>query len=146
MYPTPNERSSYSPAWPCYHFRFGWRSERLSRRLVILTTQPSQFHSIPGHYLPERHYPPHETRAPSFSFGIRTEYRQRDTRPAPNSYTIPVMIGPKTISMPSSPAYSLSARPTRGGFSEDLKRVRLEGTIQSTPALWTPRYYEHPAT
>ena len=36
MYPTPNERSSYSPAWPCDHFRFGRRSERLSRRLVFV--------------------------------------------------------------------------------------------------------------
>ena len=35
MYPTPNEFSSYSPAWPCAHFRFGRRSERLSRRLVL---------------------------------------------------------------------------------------------------------------
>ena len=31
----PNKRSSYSPAWPCAHFRFGRRSERLSRRLVV---------------------------------------------------------------------------------------------------------------
>ena len=32
----PNERSSYSPAWPCDHSRFGRRSERLSRRLVSI--------------------------------------------------------------------------------------------------------------
>ena len=28
--------SSYSPAWPCAHFRFGRRSDRLSRRLVFI--------------------------------------------------------------------------------------------------------------
>ena len=36
IYPTLNELSSYSPAWPYAHFCFGRRSERLSRRLVVI--------------------------------------------------------------------------------------------------------------
>ena len=49
IYPTPNELSSYSPAWPCAHFRFSRRSKRLSRRLVYfsfgcITSKPGVQH------------------------------------------------------------------------------------------------------
>ena len=37
MYPTPNELSSYSPAWPCAHFRLAGGVNALAGVLFLLT-------------------------------------------------------------------------------------------------------------
>ena len=36
MYPTPNELSSYSPAWPCAHFRLAGGVNALAGVLLLL--------------------------------------------------------------------------------------------------------------
>ena len=38
MYPTPNELSSYSPAWPCAHFRLAGGVNALAGVLFIFQT------------------------------------------------------------------------------------------------------------
>ena len=41
MYPTPNELSSYSPAWPCAHFRLAGGVNALAG--VLLLNYPVNF-------------------------------------------------------------------------------------------------------
>ena len=61
--------------------------------------------------------------APSYSFGSRTRYAQKEKTPAPNSYTMPNMIGIEIPSKSAPPAFSMRGRPRIGGFSEDLQKV-----------------------
>ena len=61
--------------------------------------------------------------APSYSFGSRTRYAQKEKTPAPNSYTMPNMIGMEIPSKSAPPAFSMRGRPKIGGFSEDLQKV-----------------------
>lgn len=81
--------------------------------------------SLLGQYSPEKFHPPHETKAPCFTFKTRTKYSFKDPTPSPNSYSLPPLIGPRGVNKASAPAYSLSGRSTIGGFSEDLQKVRV---------------------
>ena len=87
------------------------------------------FDSFLGQYSPEKFHPPHEKKAPCFTFKTRTKYSFKDPTPSPNSYSLPPLIGPKGVNKASAPAYSLSGRSTIGGFSEDLQKVRVNVLI-----------------
>ncbi|XP_063770536.1 protein CIMAP1D [Pseudophryne corroboree] len=74
----------------------------------------------PGVYKPEKCLIPTHRKPPSYSMGSRTRYRSLNQVPAPNTYSLPPVIGPRAPVKVSAPAFSLSGRPNRGGHSEDL--------------------------
>lgn len=77
----------------------------------------------PGSYVPEKRPPPNEKHAPAFTMGGRTRYRKRDTNPSPNSYSLPVLLGPHIPNRPSSACYSMTGRLTIGGFDTDYAKT-----------------------
>lgn len=62
--------------------------------------------------------------APAYSFGTRHRERKSDNAPGPNNYTLPQIIGKRDASKTSAPQYSMVGRNTKGGFDEDLTKVR----------------------
>ncbi|XP_075963654.1 outer dense fiber protein 3-like protein 2a isoform X1 [Anarhichas minor] len=75
----------------------------------------------PGAYSPEKAPPVNaHHRPPSYTIGSRTRYRSVDSVPAPNSYSLPNLLGCQAPNKPSSACYSFSARRKVGAPSEDL--------------------------
>ncbi|XP_068608456.1 outer dense fiber protein 3-like protein 2a [Brachionichthys hirsutus] len=75
----------------------------------------------PGAYSPEKAPPLNAHQRPRcYTIGTRTRYRSVDPVPAPNSYSLPNVLGPQVPHKPSSASYSLSSRRTVGAPSEDL--------------------------
>uniref|UniRef100_A0A3P8V7B0 Outer dense fiber of sperm tails 3-like 2a n=1 Tax=Cynoglossus semilaevis TaxID=244447 RepID=A0A3P8V7B0_CYNSE len=75
----------------------------------------------PGAYSPEK-APPlnNHVRAPSYSMGSRTRYRSSDAVPAPNSYSLPNLLGCQVPTKASSASFSFSGRRKVGDPTEDL--------------------------
>ena len=46
MYPTPNELSSYSPAWPCAHFRLAGGVNALAGVLLTIRLRAGDFYAV----------------------------------------------------------------------------------------------------
>ncbi|XP_015266702.1 PREDICTED: outer dense fiber protein 3-like protein 2 [Gekko japonicus] len=86
----------------------------------------------PGAYSPERFPPPSQHRPPSFSMGARTKYRPVDHIPAPSSYTLPTLLGPRIPSKPSSPCFTISGRINRNSYCEDLSKTPGPGGYSTT--------------
>uniref|UniRef100_A0A8D0GQ94 CIMAP1 family member D n=1 Tax=Sphenodon punctatus TaxID=8508 RepID=A0A8D0GQ94_SPHPU len=113
---------------PCYYVepqvtRFG-RSGGPSYSMLARSKPTGQpWTPGPGMYSPERAPPLTQQRSPSFSMGSRTKYRQVDPVPAPNSYTLPSLLGPRVPSKSSSPGFTVSGLNKRGGYSEDLSQT-----------------------
>ncbi|XP_063075803.1 outer dense fiber protein 3-like protein 2a [Engraulis encrasicolus] len=95
----------------------------------------------PGAYSPEKAPPVNlHHRPPSYSMGSRTRYRATDTVPAPNSYTLPSLMGTPAPNKPASPCYTLSARRKTGSASEDLAMTPGPGKYNSTdPSVYLHR-------
>ncbi|XP_054470615.1 outer dense fiber protein 3-like protein 2a [Anoplopoma fimbria] len=75
----------------------------------------------PGAYSPEKAPPLNaHHRPPSYTIGSRTRYRSVDAVPAPNSYSLPNLLGCQVPNKPSSASYSFSGRLKVGAPSEDL--------------------------
>ncbi|XP_071486674.1 ciliary microtubule associated protein 1A-like [Diadema antillarum] len=73
----------------------------------------------PYAYSPEKVHPQGERHAPVYSMGARTRFRKRDQAPAPNNYTVPVLIGSNIPNKYSSASYSMTGRPHVGSYLED---------------------------
>ncbi|XP_056282738.1 outer dense fiber protein 3-like protein 2a [Pseudoliparis swirei] len=73
----------------------------------------------PGAYSPEKAPPIHHG-PPSYTMGSRTRYRSVDPVPAPNSYSLPSLLGGSAPNKPSTAGYSFSGRRQVGGPSVDL--------------------------
>ncbi|KAH0625814.1 hypothetical protein JD844_034097 [Phrynosoma platyrhinos] len=86
----------------------------------------------PATYSPERVPPPAQQRPPSYSIGARTKYRLVDPVPAPNSYTLPSLLGPRVPSKPSSPSFTITGWNARGSYSEDLRQTPGPGCYKTT--------------
>ena len=85
----------------------------------------------PGTYYNEKCHPQGEKNAPMYSMTSRTRYRQFDSNPAPNNYSLPSMLGSKVIGKESSASYSLTSRPGIGGFDEDLAKAPGSATYKT---------------
>ncbi|CAG5866623.1 unnamed protein product [Menidia menidia] len=95
----------------------------------------------PGAYSPERAPPltPHR-RPPSYTIGNRTRYRSVDAVPAPNSYSLPNLLGCQVPHKPSSASYSFSGRSAVGGPTEDLAMTPGPGKYSSiNPDIYRQR-------
>lgn len=95
----------------------------LFSRLFLLATKAPFKTPGPGTYSNERVHPQGERHAPRYSMAARTRYRKRDSNPAPNSYSLPQLVGPKIINKSASSAYSMTGRSKINGFDEDLART-----------------------
>ncbi|XP_053312099.1 outer dense fiber protein 3-like protein 2 [Spea bombifrons] len=82
------------------------------------TTSPG-----PGSYSPEKSLIPSHHRPPSYSISSRTRYRSIDQVPAPNTYSLPPVLGSHVKDKVSAPAFSVSGRYRHGGYSEDLAQT-----------------------
>ncbi|XP_024131922.1 outer dense fiber protein 3-like protein 2a [Oryzias melastigma] len=95
----------------------------------------------PGAYNPERAPPVNsQRRTPSYTIGPRTRYRSVDPVPAPNSYSLPNLLGSQVPNKPSSASYSFSGRRGVGGPTEDLAKTPGPGQYSSTnPDIYRQR-------
>lgn len=85
----------------------------------------------PDAYASERCPPTTGSRAPSYTFGLRTALFSRQKTPAPNSYSLPTLVGSKSVDKSSSPAYSMTGRSRIGGFHQDTKQTPGPGAYSS---------------
>ncbi|XP_058472132.1 outer dense fiber protein 3-like protein 2a [Solea solea] len=75
----------------------------------------------PGAYSPEKAPPLNaQHRPPSYTISSRTRYRCVDAVPAPNSYSLPNLLGCQVPNKSSSASFSFSGRSKVGAPSEDL--------------------------
>ena len=82
-------------------------------------------------YHAEKVNPLRESKAPAYSFGLKTGLLQmKSTTPSPNSYTLPSLIGSNIVGKRSNAAYSMTGRSKIGSFHEDLRKVRWSGVLQ----------------
>ncbi|XP_061650517.1 outer dense fiber protein 3-like protein 2a isoform X2 [Phyllopteryx taeniolatus] len=89
----------------------------------------------PGTYSPEKAPPLNaQRRPPAYTMGARTRYRSVDAVPAPNSYTLPKLLGNQVPDKASAVSYSMSARrpsvdlaqsPGPGGYNSTHPDVYL---------------------
>uniref|UniRef100_A0A3Q3KTZ1 Outer dense fiber of sperm tails 3-like 2a n=1 Tax=Mastacembelus armatus TaxID=205130 RepID=A0A3Q3KTZ1_9TELE len=87
----------------------------------------------PGAYSPEKAPPLNAHRKPpSYTIGARTRYRSVDAVPAPNSYSLPNLLGCQVPNKLSSASYSFSGRRKVGAPSEDLSMSPGPGKYNST--------------
>ncbi|XP_071390253.1 outer dense fiber protein 3-like protein 2a [Centroberyx affinis] len=95
----------------------------------------------PGAYSPEKAPPLNShRRPPSYTIGTRTRYRCVDAVPAPNSYTLPNLLGTQVPNKPCSASYSFLGRRKVGAPSEDLSMTPGPGQYNSTnPNIYLQR-------
>ncbi|CAH3196543.1 unnamed protein product [Porites evermanni] len=67
---------------------------------------------------------------PSYSFGSRTPYNKKDNFPGPDTYTMPPVLGSKSVGKTSAPCYSMTGRSKIGSFHEDLQKTPGAGTYK----------------
>ncbi|KAM8939145.1 protein CIMAP1D [Pelodytes ibericus] len=77
----------------------------------------------PGSYSPERCLVPTHHRTPCYSIGSRTRYRSSDQVPAPNTYSLPPVLGSHAAGKVSAPAFSVAGKCRHGGYAEDLAQT-----------------------
>lgn len=58
----------------------------------------------------------------------RTRYRKRDQQPAANKYSLPILLGSRVPNKKSYPSYSMTGRPTVGGYLEDVAKAPGPGS------------------
>ena len=95
-----------------------------TRLITLRVASTAIFFFLIDAYAAEKVPPLKEKKAPSYSFGLRTRYAQKDGNPAPNQYTLPNLTGGKVPNKYSSSAYSLTGRSKIGSFHEDMQKVR----------------------
>ncbi|KAK2842167.1 hypothetical protein Q5P01_012367 [Channa striata] len=77
----------------------------------------------PGDYFPEGTGKAVFHSAPAYSLSGRTKAISLNQTPGPASYSLPPVLGPKTVATSSVPSYSLCGRSKSGSFHEDLKKT-----------------------
>ncbi|XP_039989455.1 outer dense fiber protein 3-B isoform X2 [Xiphias gladius] len=108
-------------------FSFGKRHEQASSycspgpRYLI----PSNITSAgrDGQYSPEHSGKSIFHSAPAYSLSGRSKDITTNQTPGPASYTLPPVLGCKTVTTSAAPAYSLCRRSQSGSFHEDLKKT-----------------------
>jgi len=84
----------------------------------------------PGRYSPEKAGQTAYYKAASYSFGARTKGSKHDKSPAPNNYSLPSILGGKSIAVTSAPNYSMTGRSKIGACDEDLSKTPGPGTYK----------------
>lgn len=77
----------------------------------------------PGRYVPEHSVKSVLPCPPAYSLSGRIKERGRDKTPGPASYSLPAVLGPRTVSTSSMPAWTLCGRNTNRSFHQDLSKT-----------------------
>uniref|UniRef100_A0A3Q2TDA1 Ciliary microtubule associated protein 1B n=1 Tax=Fundulus heteroclitus TaxID=8078 RepID=A0A3Q2TDA1_FUNHE len=77
----------------------------------------------PGQYSPERSGKMTIRSAPAYSLFGRRRDRSNAQTPGPATYTLPPMLGHKTVVAPSAPNYTLQGRSKTASFHEDRNKT-----------------------
>ncbi|XP_069018809.1 ciliary microtubule associated protein 1B [Embiotoca jacksoni] len=77
----------------------------------------------PGHYAPENSGKSVFHSAPAHSLSGRSKENTIIQTPGPATYTLPPVLGPRTVVTTTAPTYSLIGRNKNGSFHEDLKKT-----------------------
>ncbi|XP_040894725.1 outer dense fiber protein 3-B [Toxotes jaculatrix] len=77
----------------------------------------------PGHYFPEHSGKLIFHSAPAYSLSGRSKDTSINQTPGPASYSLPPVLGPKTVVTSAAPTYSLRGRSQIGSFYEDVKKT-----------------------
>ncbi|XP_041795621.1 outer dense fiber protein 3-B [Chelmon rostratus] len=86
--------------------------------------EPESFTSPgPGKYSPERADKQICHSAPAFSLSGRGKDIRGCETPGPATYTLPPVLGPKTMTTPTAPSYLICGRRKTGSFLEDLQKT-----------------------
>lgn len=94
----------------------------------------------PGRYSPEKAGQNAYKKAASYSFGARTKGSKHDKSPAPNSYSLPKILGGKSIAVRSAPNFSMTGRSKIGSCDEDLSKTPGPGTYKVVePSIYKKR-------
>ena len=110
-------------------------SLRFSPSLTLPSTMPNELlrsllYFYTAAYCAEKVNPLRESKAPAYSFGLKTGLLQmKSTTPSPNAYTLPSLIGSNTVSKRSNAAFSMTGRSKIGSFHEDLRKVRRPSNV-----------------
>lgn len=73
----------------------------------------------PNEYHVEKIHPLEEPNAPAYSMGLRTRYWECSPSPAPNSYTLPGTLGPRSPITTSAPCVSMASSASVWGYATD---------------------------
>ncbi|XP_072241288.1 ciliary microtubule associated protein 1B-like [Leuresthes tenuis] len=87
----------------------------------------------PGKYSPERGEKLIFHNAPAFSLTGRSKDLSNNSTPGPAKYTLPPMLGPNTVNIPSAPSYTFSGRSETGSFLQDLKKTPGPASYKAVP-------------
>lgn len=94
-----------------------WKKKYIYTMIFVSNSHLAAYHT--GKVNPVR-----ESKAPAYSFGLKTSLLQtKSTTPSPNSYTLPSLIGSSIVCKRSNAAYSITGRSKIGSFHEDLQKV-----------------------
>nr|XP_056707960.1 outer dense fiber protein 3 [Euleptes europaea] len=77
----------------------------------------------PASYSPERSQKMVYKSAPKYSMSSRHRGAKTDSTPGPNTYTIPQVFGPYTVTTTASPSYTMAGKGKFGYFHEDLHKT-----------------------
>ncbi|KAG9340026.1 hypothetical protein JZ751_022137 [Albula glossodonta] len=106
------------------------------------TGQPA--YSLYGKYAPEKSGKSAYFGHPAYSMSPRTKGFTNAVSPGPAAYTLPAVLGTKSVNKPSAPNFSLTGRSKVGSFHEDLQKTPGPGTYKIVePAAYKykpPRY------
>ena len=94
-------------------------------------------------YHTEKVHPVRESRAPSYSFGLKPELPSRRVHaanPSPSAYTLPSLTGSNIVSKRSNPSFSMTGRSKIGSFQEDTRKVSdkwfTESDVRVKSVVW----------
>ncbi|PIK41101.1 outer dense fiber protein 3 [Apostichopus japonicus] len=136
---------------PRYLVTQGYLDLAAMESLIILYSRPidpQQFSTPgPGNYSPEKAGKSAKFSAPAYSFGGRTRGSKFDKCPAPNNYSLPQILGGRSIAMSSAPVYSMTGRSKIGGFDADLQKTPGPCTYNVTnPSIYKMKSAQYSMT
>ncbi|XP_038155878.1 outer dense fiber protein 3-B isoform X1 [Cyprinodon tularosa] len=99
------------------------RPKQLQLSIVPGPGQQSKFKILTGQYSPERSGKITTRSAPAYSLSGRRKDRSNSQTPGPDAYTLPPMLGCKTVVAPSAPNYTLQGRSKTTSFNEDPNKT-----------------------
>ncbi|KAG2460402.1 ODF3A protein, partial [Polypterus senegalus] len=108
------------------------RLDLYSGKIEIRYKKWRKWYVVKWEYSPEKAGRSSFYSAPAYSLSARSKGFRNDQTPGPAAYTLPPMLGPKTVTKSSAPFYSLSGKSTIGSFHEDLQKTPGPGTYKVT--------------
>ena len=130
----------YSGLLQCLYFGESTIGSRFHCSVLYYDNELTIYSSTAAYHA-EKVNPLRESKAPAYSFGLKTGLVQmKSTTPSPNSYTLPSLIGSNIVGKRSNAAYSMTGRSKIGSFHEDLRKVRWRELLKLFSKIYTYVY------